>query len=254
MLQTKRHELICKWLTEDKSLSIKELSQRLGASTMTIHRDLDFLDWQGLVKRVRGGVVATDSLSSKFLFDDRSLQNVPQKRKIADFAAKNLVQPKDILSMEGGTTVSMMTRNLLQPNLTILTNGLRIISDLADKQLNTTVLSTGGTVNYSEQIYIGPHAAAFFANFRVHKCFVGADGLTLKDGATEENPNENAIKRAMVEYASEVILLIDSSKIGTSSLVPAIEIDKINTIVTDTDAPQDIINGLAKRGVKVYTV
>lgn len=254
MLPSERHKLICQWVSEDRSLSLKELSQRLDASTMTIRRDLDLLDWQGLVKRVRGGVIAVDSLSTKFLFEDRSMQNVPEKRKIAVFAAENLVQNNDILFLEGGTTVHMMVKHLFQSNLTVLTNGLRIISDLADKQPKITVLSSGGNVDYSEQIYIGPHAAAFFGNFRAHKCFVGADGLTLEDGATEAYLSENEIKRAMVKYAKEVILLIDSAKIGTSSLVPAIEIEGISTVVTDSGAPKDVLDGLAEQGVTVHVV
>ena len=74
----------------------------------------------------------------------------------------------------------------------------------------------------------------------------------MEDGATDAFLSGNEIKRAMVECAQEVILLIDSAKIGISSLVPAIEAKKIDVVVTDKDAPQDILKGLAEKGIKVH--
>ena len=235
-------------------MSLNELSERLDASAMTVRRDLDLLDQQGLLKRVRGGAVSIDSMSASHLFDCRNQVQIAQKRKIAEYAAKSLIHDGDILFLEGGTTVHMMTTHLEQSNLTILTNGLRIISSLTSRHDKVTVMASGGNVDFSEQIFIGPQAAAFFSNFRAHKCFVGADGLTLEDGATEAFLSENEIKRAMVEYAKEVILLIDSAKIGTSSLIPAINVDQLSMVVTDKDAPKDIIDGLVDRGVVVHIV
>lgn len=254
MLPSERQELIYKWVLELKSLSLNELTEKLQTSAMTVRRDLDLLDQQGLLKRVRGGAVSIDSISTKQLFDKRNLVQIAQKQKIAEYAAKNLVQDTDILFLEGGTTVHMMTKHLEQSNLTVLTNGLRIVSSLTARHDQITVMASGGTVDYSEQIFIGPHAAAFFSNFRAHKCFVGADGLTLEDGATEAFLSGNEIKRQMVKYAKEVILLIDSAKIGKSSLIPAIEVEKISMVVTDRDAPQGIIDGLIDRGVMVHIV
>ncbi len=254
MLPSKRHELIHKWICQEQSVSLEELSKRLETSAMTVRRDLDLLDRQGLLKRVRGGAMAIDSGAAKFLFQRRSQLQVPQKSLIAEYAAMNLVQDNDIILMEGGTTVYMMAKHLDRSNLTVLTNGLRIITELASGSGEVIVMASGGTVDYSEQIFIGPQAAGFFGNFRAHKCFLGADGLTLEDGATEANLAENEIKRAMVKSAKEIILLIDSDKIGTSSLVPAIEIERINTIVTDKGAPEDIVKGLIEKGVKVHIV
>jgi DeoR family fructose operon transcriptional repressor len=221
---------------------------------MTIRRDLDLLDQEGLLKRVRGGAIAANSTATNFLFDRRSHQQVQQKSRIAKFAAQNLVSDNDIIILEGGTTVHMMTRHMEQSNLTVLTNGLKIATDLVTRKDETVVMASGGTVDYSEQIFVGPQAASFFSNFRAHKCFVGADGLTLEDGATEAFLSGNEIKRAMVKCAQEVILLIDSAKIGTSSLVPAIEAAKIDVVVTDKDAPEDVLKGLAANGVKVHIV
>lgn len=252
MLPSERHVLIYKWVCDEKALSLNELSKRLETSVMTIRRDLDLLDHERMLKRIRGGAVSIDSITTNFLFQRRSQLQVPQKSQIAEYAAKNLVCDNDIILLEGGTTVYMMASHLTQSNLTVLTNGLRIITDLASRQNDTVVMASGGTVDYSEQIFIGPQAASFFSNFRAHKCFLGADGLTLEDGATEANLAENEVKRAMVKYAKEIILLIDSDKIGTSSLVPAIELERIDAIVTDKDASKDVLKGLAEKGVKVY--
>ena len=254
MLPSERQELIYKWICDEKKLSLAELSDRLKTSAMTIRRDLDLLDQEGMLKRVRGGAIAIDSATANFLFDRRSHLQVQQKSRIAKFAAQNLVNDNDIILMEGGTTVHMMVRHLCQSNLTILTNGLKIVTDLVNRQNDTVAMASGGTVDYSEQIFIGPQAASFFSNFRAHKCFLGADGLTLEDGATEAYLSENEIKRAMVKYAKEIILLIDSAKIGTSSLVPAIELERIDAVVTDRDAPEDIVKGLEEKGIKVHIV
>lgn len=56
-----RRQTILQWLREQKDLSIEELVNRLGVSTMTVHRDLDHLAKEGLVQKSYGHVALVEA-------------------------------------------------------------------------------------------------------------------------------------------------------------------------------------------------
>ena len=249
-----RRQLILRWILKEGSITLKELEKRLNISLMTIRRDLNVLEKQHRIKRVRGGAIKNNN-NIHFLemqSSDRKKIHHVEKTLISKYAVEHFVKENDIIVLEGGTTVSSMVYNLTIPNLKIITNGLNVINYATNYLENNDIVCCGGLFFEKEFTFVGPQAEVFFSEFRAHKCFFGADGLTIEDGATVFNVSEIGVKRAMLRCAKQRILLIDSSKLGLSSLVLAVPLKDIDIIVTDSNAPQVFLNDLQSQNIEVH--
>jgi len=59
------------------------------------------------------------------------------------------------------------------------------------------------------------------------------------------------LKLAMIERANEVIIVADGSKFGRVGLAPFAKTSRIGTLITDSNAPQEMIETLRGQGVRV---
>lgn len=255
MLKEQRQQYILNRVTHEKVVSIADLSKSLGVSYMTVWRDLSFMESQGLLLRIRGGATsAVDEISPK----DRVLPHFdpvynPQSDKktlIARYAAQKLVKPGENIIIEAGTTVSGIIPYLNQENLTILTNGLATSLIAAQFIPRITVMCSGGVL-IETGAFIGPQAEAFFSQFSVNTVFFGAQGLTIEDGFTDMTPLYIQLKNAMKQKAGQIVVLLDSTKWGIRSLTRVLKIEEVDIIVTDQDAPPDMVARLVEMGPKV---
>jgi DeoR/GlpR family transcriptional regulator of sugar metabolism len=260
MLIEERRATIVGWLSREGYLSVHELSQRLHVSTMTIWRDLQVLEGQGLVARVRGGAAPPHQGEGEERPTGHPIRSYeidpavfhPRKATIGAFAARHLVGPGDSITLEAGTTVTAMLPHLEAPDLTILTNGINALLIAINRGLQATVLCSGGILNEETGAFVGPQAEAFFANFRVSRAFVSAGGLTLEDGFTDPSPFYVRLKDVMRQHAEQTVMLLDSSKIGQRTLTQVAGFADVDILVTDQDASPAFLDGLAERGVEVY--
>lgn len=256
MLREKRQRKIIDLLGEQKSISIQELSERLGVSYMTIWRDLVTLEEEGLVSRTRGGAISAQiaapngggfNLSVFTHLDDQN------KAKIARYAAANLVNDGDNIIIEAGSTASSLVLYLQQSGLTVLTNGLYTSMMAASRLGVLTVICSGGVL-IDTGAFIGPQAEDFFSHYHVNKAFFGIQGLTLEDGFTDPTPLYRPLKCAMHESAEQIIMLVDSSKFGVRALVQVLRLDEVNILVTDSGAPMAMLDELSRKGIEVHVV
>ena len=251
-----RHNQILEWLQTEKTISTAALSDRLLVSNMTIWRDLKQLEQQGLLKRVHGGCAAvpceTSSSSLHTAFQLNPAVFSPLKSKIGRYAAHFLIEENDNIALEGGTTVSSMVPYIDQSNITILTNGLNTVLLAAPLIGSIRVLCCGGVLSDYADSFIGPQAEAFFSEFRVNKVFLSASGVTLEDEFTDPEPLYASLKHAMRRSAEKVIVLIDSSKFGKRTLNQVLRFSAVDILVTDSGAPQDMLDAISARGIEVH--
>src|SRR5690606_15885575 len=85
----------------DGGVSIESAAARFGVSSMTIRRDLEALEAEGLVRRVRGGAVAVPAPLS---YSDRLATRASAKRAIAQKALRFLPE-HGAIAMDASTTV-----------------------------------------------------------------------------------------------------------------------------------------------------
>ncbi len=255
LLPLQRRQFILDDIYQSGAGMVSDLSSKYGVSEMTIRRDLITLEEEGLIRRTHGGAVrhARASGATVVAREQREQLYAEQKEAIAHFVARQLVEDGDILFLEGGTTVSAMVPHLAKyKNLTVVTNGLPTLNDLQQVLPSTaTIISPGGILRRESQTHVGPVAERFFREFHANKLFLSATGLTLHAGVTDPNMLETQVKRAMIASASQVFILLDSSKFGLKSLMTVLPLEEIGVLVTDEGVPPDMKQSLTTLGVEV---
>lgn len=253
LLTEQRRQRIVELVEQQGTVAADDLSANFGVSNMTIWRDLTSLEEAGRLRRIRGGAVQVDSGSaSEPLYISKQVVNSTLKDTIARYAAQQFVHDNDLILLEAGTTVAAMVKFLSQRNLTVITNGLGTINEVAPSVPDINVMCCGGMLRDVALTFVGPQAVHFFQNIRAHTFFLGATALAFPEGITDPNPLEIQIKQAMAASAARIVVLIDSSKFGMHSLSRILPLESIHTLVTDSGAPKDDLDRLRAIGIDVH--
>ena len=255
MLPAQRQQRILEDIEKNGVGSITELSQKYAVSEMTIRRDLLVLEEGGRIKRTHGGALLLNSTSAEPRYAAKQKLHASSKESLARYAAETLVEDRDIIILEGGTTVTAMAKYLSHVrDLTVVTHGLYTTNELLHLLPQVTVICTGGILREVSATFAGPVAEQFFHEFHANKLFLSATGLTLEAGFTDPSMLETQIKKAMIASADQVIMLLDSNKFGVKSLTTVLQAGQINILVTDAGAPTDVLQALRAPGVEVHLV
>jgi DeoR family fructose operon transcriptional repressor len=235
----------------DGVVTLKSLSAQFGVSEMTIRRDLDWLQSQALVHRVRGGATAQTG-REEMPFSDRLRAAGPQKKAIA-WAAVRLVNDGDRIILDGGTTTQQIAANLARRTaLTVITNNVAAVTELASCDAIETIV-LGGNLKHLELCTVGPWVTQGLADLAADKLFLSTAGFSIRHGVTDLDMREAQVKRAMIAAAAQVILVADSSKWGLAKLVRVAPLHDVDILVSDDDLPAEAIAQLEAAGVEVVT-
>ena len=243
-----RHSEIIHILDTSNVVRVSDLSGRFRVSEETVRRDLERLEQDGVVRRIYGGAVRVSGRAMELSFQKRQTRNLEQKRRIAS-VAKDLVAEGESIVLDASTTTLELARILPHMRLTVLTNGVSAVLELANKGIN--VMSTGGALRQSNLSFIGPVAERSLDGYFVDKAFISCRGLTAQEGATEASDMEVALKRRMLKSAKRSVFLVDSSKFGQVAFCTICQLAEIHTIVTDSKVPPDLVSEMEAAGVEV---
>lgn len=247
----KRHELILQSLRRGDRVSVGELAELTGCSEMTVRRDLDQLEKEGLLRRVRGAAVSMLT-GEETPFAARSKQRLDVKRRIGVEVA-SLIEDGETVVLDGGSTTVEAARLLVNRRLTILPlslHGLEVLR-AADQ---VRVVVPGGDLRPGEHSFVGPLTEHAFAVMRFDTMILGSCGLSARNGISAHDLAEGAVKKAAVEASSRVIAAVDSSKFGRTAFGRVCPISDVDVLVTDTDAPADEVAEIRAHGVEVRLV
>lgn len=232
------------------AVSVTELAQAFSVSEVTVRSDLSNLARQGLVARVRGGARALQSGQSEAAFDIRLRVQEEAKRAIARAAAA-LVGDGEAVALDSSTTAFYVALELrAKRELVVVTNGLRVATALADAQ-GVSVIVPGGVLRYAAMSLVGDFASGVLRSTSIGKGFFGARGISADRGLMDLNPDEVRIKREMVEACEQVIGIFDHTKWHRTALFSFVETGQIDTLVTDSRAPGDLVAEWRARDVDV---
>ncbi|WP_077490316.1 DeoR/GlpR family DNA-binding transcription regulator [Sinomonas mesophila] len=233
MLAAERHARIVAELEQREAVRVAELATALGVSEMTIRRDIEHLEQQGLARRVHGGAARpTDVGFGEPGFAVKSEQRPDVKSAIADRALE-LVRPGATIFVTAGTTTYAFAHLLAAvPDLTVATNSIKVAEALGEPGHGVRTILTGGERTPSEAL-VGPLATATLAQLHVETCFMGVHGLHPRAGLTTPNMLEAEVNRAAAEAAARLVVLADHSKYGLVSLSRILPLDAIDTLITD---------------------
>jgi DeoR family transcriptional regulator of aga operon/DeoR family fructose operon transcriptional repressor len=249
-----RQQHIARSVEEQGRVRVTDLAERFAVSEVTIRKDLRTLETEGRVVRAHGGALAPSRSQPERAFEIRErLQRVEKDRIGA--AAAALVIDGESIALDASTTALAMARHLRAHShwvhLTVITNGLRIASELAGVR-GITVALPGGFVRWEALSVVGPLGGGLLEKVNIQKAFMGAAGFTLETGLSDATDEEAQMKRLIVASASEVVGLVDHTKWGRAAFSTFCPSDRLTAIVTDDDAPAGMVNELRQRRVMVH--
>ena len=251
-----RQEHIARIVEEHGRTRVGDLAARFGVSAVTIRKDLVVLESEHRLTRTHGGAIAVDRSRPELAFEIRERLQANEKSRIGAAGAA-LVNDGESIVMDASTTALSVARHLKArggwSQLTIITNGLRIASELAGHP-GITVLMLGGRVRWEALSVVGQLGDGLFSRINVQKAFLGAAGFTLESGLADATDEEAQIKRSMVAAAREVIAIVDHTKWERVAFATFCRTDQIGTILTDEGAPDAMVRALTGRGVQVRLV
>jgi DeoR/GlpR family transcriptional regulator of sugar metabolism len=248
-LAADRRVKILERVAEGMSIQVSDLAREFGCSEMTIRRDIARLERDGFLRRTYGGATAHLTRSLDVAFNARSLANAPQKRLIA-LTAVGLMRDVHVLYVGIGTTAEHFARYLpVRPDLTIVTGSLPIASLLGTRSAKAVVL--GGNVRRDELSCVGPMARATLERYRFDLAVLGTAGLTARWGLTDLNDDEAEIHRIVIDRSERLMVVADSSKLGVVTNAVVAGASVIQTLVTDSGAPESEVAELRGLGIEV---
>jgi DeoR/GlpR family transcriptional regulator of sugar metabolism len=227
-----RRDRIIHVLREQDEVTVVELSQRLGVSEVTTRKDLQQLEEQGYLTRVRGGAVVSGRGQLELRFAARQQLNLDEKRRIAARAVQ-LIKPGSTIFVDASTTVFQMTRLLRDMhNLTVITTGLYAALELSFAPDVTTIV-VGGILRRRTSSLVDTLSPRLLRRLHVDMAFVSCRGFTPAHGLMESDLREAQMKRTMAETAAQKIALVDHGKFGTVFMATSLLPEEIDLLITD---------------------
>ncbi len=251
-LAPRRQQRLLSIVSSRRGVRLEDLSAALGVSQATVRRDISELAAQGLLRRVHGGAVAVDPSGAEPHFDAKAGVAADEKERIAARAV-DLIAPDDTLYLDSGSTVLAVARLLHGwDRLTVVTNSLPVAVELGGQ--GPRLIVVGGEFRPTSQAFVGPLTRHLLGDIHVNRALIGTYALSLEDGLSTTDAAEAFTKGLALERATQVIVLADSRKLGTSSFARAGRLDDVDILVTDDRADRGVVHSLEKRGITVITV
>ena len=248
MTAEERKHRIEAYLQRVEFASLEELSEHVEASVSTVRRDLSVLEAAGGVRRTHGGARVVIPKTDEFAFTARDTHQLSEKELIGKACAELIGSHQSVI-LDAGTTVYHVARYLEDKAPQIVTNSLPVANLFASAN-KVEVILAGGVIYPRLGVLVGPMTVEAFSKMRADVAIMSAGGITF-DGVTNSHALLIDIQRAMLRSAQKVVLCLDHTKFGRQSVSPLCGLDMVDTIVTDSQAPADMVNGLRERGVEV---
>jgi DeoR family transcriptional regulator, aga operon transcriptional repressor len=246
-----RQSKILERIRSNNGATISMLKSEFGVSVVTIRKDLEDLERDGLIVRRFGGAVPSQTSDPLESFNVRSHLSQSEKQRIGKLAA-TLIEPMESVIIDAGSTTLEIVRHLRHGMpLTIITPALNIAIEACTQPNITIMVPGGGILDHFTLSLEGKEVEEQFSRLHADKVFLGVRGLDLLHGLTDTDTRRISLKQTMIKMSRQVIVVADSLKIGKSSLIDIAPLDVVNTIVTDSGIDPEIAQELTNRGIKL---
>ncbi len=248
LIPEQRQQELLRLLRSARVLSIRDLTDRLDVSHMTVRRDIAALEQSGQVVSVQGGVRLTNWTAHPPPREraSRAALELPRKRAIAETAAL-LVEDSMVVFLDAGTTCQSVVPFLASRDLTVVTNDFHTVLALFEIPA-IQIIHTGGEVDVPSGSSSGPLAVRVVEELNLDLCFLSTGAWDLAHGVTSPSTDKVVLKRAALKSASSVALLADSTKWGSHERFNVTGLDMLDIIVTDDELPAAVVDRIAEEG------
>ncbi|MBE7010181.1 MAG: DeoR/GlpR transcriptional regulator [Ruminococcaceae bacterium] len=250
---------------QDRRLSIFELIEQQGeisiheletlfpdVSSMTLRRDLDYLESKNKIVKIKGGAKSLSHLS-RSLFQDvegdyglRESINAAGKHLIAEKATP-LIESGRSIYIDAGSTIMQFVRYLKTGRFSVITNGVNAALELSQNQ-SATVNLVGGELNRNNMSVSGGGALEHIRNINIDIAFMAASGFTVEDGFSNGSFDEFELKREVVKKAKKTVILMDSTKLGKTMPYTFCTLADVDYLIMDQPADAQLLAEAKKTG------
>ncbi|HZX51682.1 MAG TPA: DeoR family transcriptional regulator [Pseudomonas sp.] len=241
----RRHTILA-LLAEQGEVSVDELSKAFATSEVTIRKDLAALEKSGLLLRRYGGAVPMP----QELIGETAQPVSAYKQAIARAGVARIREHARIIIDSGTTTAAMIPQLGHKPGLVVMTNSLNVARAISELEHEPVLLMTGGTWDPHSESFQGQVAEQVLRSYDFDQLFIGADGIDLSRGTTTFN-ELLGLSRVMADVAREVVVMVESDKIGRK--IPNLELpwSGIHTLITDERLDDQAAEQLRARGIQL---
>ncbi|MEV4897381.1 DeoR/GlpR family DNA-binding transcription regulator [Nonomuraea sp. NPDC050547] len=249
MLQRLRHEEIMRRVRLSGATSVHDLARQLGVSPSTIRRDLEVLDRDGTLKRVRGGALPSVDADTDMPFAQVAAIHEGDKEAVAVCAGR-LVREGDVVLLDIGTTTMRLARQLRGRRVTVVTSSLAVLDVLrADPEVELLVL--GGMVRRPYHSLVGVLTEEALRQVVADRVFLSASGVRRDGQVVDTTLAEVPLKRAMIAAAGQVVLLADRHKFPGTGALRVCGPEDLDVVVTNDGADDSTLRACAAAGAEV---
>lgn len=258
MYATERQDLIERILLDDGRVSVVALARRFDVTTETVRRDLAQLENAGALRRVHGGAVMRERESTtEPTIAERTHRRSGAKAAIARRALEVLGDRfRGSLYLDAGTTTSAVATQLADHlaasggQAEVVTHAMTLAYTLADSR-DASLTVIGGRVRGATAAAVGADTVRSIERLRPDVAFIGTNGISALFGLSTPDPDEAAVKAAIVRSARRVVVVADAEKLGRELLVSFANLDQLDTLVTDAAPDGALAEALADADVDV---
>ena len=245
----RRNEIVA-LLNSNGKVIVSELARAFSVTEETIRRDLDRLERDGVATKTYGGAVAGNVTAADLPYKFRLGVNVEKKKAIAERVAE-LISDGQRIMLDASSTAIYVTRAIKsKKNITVITNSVEILLELADKP-DWTVFSTGGVLKEGALSLTGSSAERMIRGYHVDIAVCSCKGIDMRLGISDSNEKDALIKEAVYSAAERRVLAVDSDKFDRMSFVKVCDVSEVDTVVTDSEPSERWVDYLATNGVEL---
>jgi DeoR family transcriptional regulator, lactose phosphotransferase system repressor len=235
-----RQNKILNYLKAQNEATYAELSEKLDVHSMTIRRDIQILEEQGLLIRTPKGAHIISKEFLTYSTDLEMKENEDQKRKIADYIVHNIIEENDSIFLGPGTLNLLIAEELflneatLFKNLVIYTNAYDILSyEFSHYRNKYQVIVAGGHLDPVASCFYGEHTLNTINSWKVDKLFVEANAIMVEHGKALINNNiESSVIPKILSIAPKRYLIADSTVFEKRAVYPLADLEEITLIIT----------------------
>jgi DeoR family fructose operon transcriptional repressor len=231
-------------------VTVPELASQFNVSHGTIRNDLRELENYGLLKRTHGGAISNQKIAFEPDSSQKETTDIKEKKAIASVAL-DFIDDGDVIALDTGTTVLELAKLLhLKKNLKIIIYDIKI-AEVLERTSDAMIIMVGGILRKNYQSLLGSMTVNNLKSLNVDKCFIACNALHLKKGVMTTILELAQVKRILIDFSDETILLCTSKKFNKTSLVKYCELKEIQTIITDNKVNDNDVCELRKMGIDV---
>jgi len=250
MTSSERHQFILEQLNKKGFVRVTEISELLGVSGATIRKDLRVMESQHLLYRNHGSASLMTPKVVDLPVQEKSKINSEQKLDIARLA-DTLIDEDDSLILTSGSTIESLALAMTSHgHLNVVTPSIRVGVYLSEKD-DIDIMMLGGRLVVKSLSVRDSYSEEGLKYVNCAKMFFSCDGLDVDAGVTTAFVEEARITSSMMDAASQVILLVDSSKIGKSGFGKICDISRLDVLITDSGISQSVRERIEELGVQV---